>query len=311
MGGRDGSFARLWSIIFCRRSPAGELRLPGPRLRTDTAIAPTRSRSTSPPSHGAAFTLIELLVVITILAILAAMLLPALTKARAKAQGVLCHSNGRQLVLAWRQYADDNDDRLALNMPLDVANSPPATWAQGWLDWTLSVDNTNLSDVIGLRAQLAPYTAKTAAIYRCPADRYLSPVQRTVGWTHRVRSTSMNGTLGNYNADAYGFRTVRKLTQVTDPPPARCWVFIEPHPDSIDNHRFALWANQDVWGELPASSHSGACRLAFADGHSEMKKWRDPAVMQPVLFIQHWSWGRAAKERGDHQWLVEHTGRKL
>lgn len=94
----------------------------------------------------------------------------------------------------------------------------------------------------------------------------------------------MNGTLGNHQPDDYGFQTSSKLAQLADPPPARRWVFIEGHPDSNDNHRFALSASTDRWIEWPASYHDGACRLSFADGHWEKKKWQDPQLKQPVLF---------------------------
>src|ERR1041384_2066547 len=118
-------------------------------------------------ANRAGFTLIELLVVIAIIAILAAMLLPALSKAKIKAQGIYCMSNQKQLTLAWLMYADDNQDKVPPNAS---GSGSRGGWVDGWLDFNAGTkDNTNI--LFLLNAKIGPYT-KSIGIYRCPGDIY-------------------------------------------------------------------------------------------------------------------------------------------
>src|SRR5512140_1942494 len=143
------------------------------------------------------FTLIELLVVIAIIAILASLLLPALAKAKSKAQGISCMNNTKQLALANHMYLGDNQDTFPMafhggyNPQTDNYKYQP--WVTGWLDWSLSPDNTNTIYLLDSRyAVLAPYFAQAKNIYRCPADIYASGPQRAIGWPWRCRSVSGN-----------------------------------------------------------------------------------------------------------------------
>jgi prepilin-type N-terminal cleavage/methylation domain-containing protein/prepilin-type processing-associated H-X9-DG protein len=274
-------------------------------------------------SHNrSAFTLVELLVVIAVIGILVGILLPTLARSKARAQAIFCLNNTKQLTLAWIMYADDHNGRLAYNLgenaPATVSISGPSmarNWANNVLTWGLDTDNTNSAALV--ETGLGPYAAKSVGIYRCPSDRALSSSQRGAGWDSRVRSYSMNAMVG----DAGSFSTTGENINnpgymqffdfVRIPQPANIFVFLDEHPDSIDDGYFLNKAETREWHDLPASWHDGGACFSFADGHSEMHKWRSPTTKPPPvpgaahLPIRVPSTPQAAsQELEDYYWVV-------
>lgn len=272
-------------------------------------------RGPSLPIRG--FTLVELLVVIAVIAILAALLMPALARARSKGQGMTCINNLRQLSIACFTYTDDARDRLPYNLGhSDIYKAVSRNYYYNWttpvMNWELDSDNTNR--VLLTRGGIGPYVSKVDSVYRCPADRVLSDLQVSAGWVTRVRSISMNamaGDAGEYtrsgsNVNNPGYKQYFKLGQILHP--VQTFLFIDEHPDSINDGYFLNTHNSGKWTDLPASYHDGGANLTFADGHAERKTWRFTSTKPPARpDAARLPFKVPSSETGDFDWLMQRT----
>ena len=259
--------------------------------------------------------------VIAIIAILVGLLLPALVKAKAQAQRVACLNNMKQLHLGWYLYASDYNDRIAPNWSTGGENGMyPNTpcWAAGLIcyetlpaasPWYWQSTNTLLL-VPGGFGSIGNYT-KNPAIYKCPADKSWILIG---GQTHpRVRSVSMNCFMNGVGGTDDACYVFHQTSDIVDPNPSQVFVFADDHEDSIWAGEFivnmeAVWPDTG-WMSLPASRHSGAGSLSFADGHAEIKKWRDRRTVMSVKRLSWWYSGPSLQNR-DVLWVQERATSK-
>ena len=242
-----------------------------------------------------AMSLVELLVVIAIIGVLAALLLPALSRSKQQAQGTYCVNNLKQTQVAWGLYADDFAQVLVPNVgdlqPEYVTN---LCWVVG--DVSSLPDETN--SLLLSRALLGPY-AKNVSIYKCPADPGNPP------GTARVRSISMNNYMhGMGMGHDLDFIQNTRITDIRQP--ASSFVFLDERPSTINDGYFvmllttnfsSMWAN-----DLPANYHALAGGLSFADGHAQLKKWQTSYFQASTSDA-----GIPIPNNIDYEWLMQNT----
>ena len=271
------------------------------------------------------FVPVELLAIITIVLLFATIALPMIARVKARMLTTKCLNNHRQLARAFQLYATDNVGKCPNNFIIPdteraIVENSFDTWANNIMTWTAGgtvMDRSVTNTVWAGKSLLHPYTDGDVSVYSCPADRYLSPVQRARGYNHRVRSVSMNALVGNVTKTptstpwrSWGFggqyRQWLKLRDI--PNPAKTWLTIDEHPDSLNDGFFINDPATPYWGDYPGTLHGNGTSFSFADGHVEFHPWRSRSVRARVSFQYVFQPRTDVATRQDLKWYHERAG---
>lgn len=258
--------------------------------------------------------------VIAVAGLGASLFAPALAKSKTGTDAAVCISNKQRMIGAWTMFAADNSGTLPGQEAGGVTQNPPTgiasrPWAWGWLDWGSQTANTNTALLSDTRySSVALYLAGDTQVFRCPSDRYVSAQQRSYGWTERARSISANVFAGPGGGAQSGPLDLAYSVQVTKlsgfnlPAPSDVWVFLDEHPDSInDPAMYPPYGGNYV--DVPAAFHNRGMGVAFADGRAEVHHWRSPATEVPVSVNGQFRTPNLTtpEARADMEWLRTHS----
>lgn len=244
-----------------------------------------------PQRTHSGFTLVELLVIVSALAILGIIHLTAMAAARQKTENLACMNNLRQLTTAWKAYASDNGGRFVI-VPDDPITK---AWVYGDMDYMGGTANTNLNYLTNASyALMGPYT-RNARVYKCPTDMSQSLGRKGAP---RIRSYSMNQAAGpgtdgtsrrsgmwlNGGSGHGPYKVFIKESDLSSIAPSQFWLFIDEHPDSINDGGFAVRMDTVSWVDFPSPLHDGGYCLSFFDGHVELQKLNNLVGVPSVIY---------------------------